>query len=93
MLRIVWSVVSWSVVNWFRARAWGIKKSYISGQSLAFNKLGHAIYEDWLPKALAEGTFVPAPSPYVVGNGLEYIQPALDFQKKGVSAMKVVVSL
>lgn len=57
------------------------------------NEVGAIIYEGFLPKALAEGQFVAAPEPHVVGKGLEHIQAALDVQRKGVSASKVVVSL
>ena len=51
------------------------------------------IYEEFLPKALAAGEYVAAPDPIVVGKGLEFMQAAMDMQKKGVSAKKVVVSL
>ena len=51
------------------------------------------LYEDFLPQALAEGHYVAAPQPVVVGKGLDYIQVGLDTQKQGVSAKKVVVSL
>lgn len=57
-------------------------------------KLGHAIFRDWLPKALEEGKFIPAPEPLVVGKGLEAVQGGMDLLKEqGVSAKKVVVSL
>jgi hypothetical protein len=48
---------------------------------------------DFLPKALAEGIYIAAPDPHVVGKGLEYMQAGFDLQKKGVSAKKMVVSL
>ena len=71
----------------------GVEAKFILGQSLKDNDLGKIIYEDFLPEALANGQFVAAPEPIVVGKGLEYLQEALDVQKKGVSAKKVVVSL
>ena len=46
-----------------------------------------AVYEDFLPAALAAGTFQAAPEP----RGLQHIQAALDAQMQGVSAMKAVV--
>lgn len=56
------------------------------------NEVGKAIYEDFLPKALEEGTFVPAPEPDVVGKGLESIQAAVDLYRGGTpSAKKWVV--
>ena len=51
------------------------------------------IFEDFLPKVLAEGKYVAAPYPEVVGKGLEYIQAGFELQKKGMSAKKVIVSL
>ncbi|KAI0377225.1 hypothetical protein F5Y04DRAFT_285170 [Hypomontagnella monticulosa] len=51
------------------------------------------IYEDYLPRALAEGQFVPSPEPQVVGKGLEKIQDAFMIHMQGVSAKKIVVTL
>lgn len=48
---------------------------------------------DFLLTALAEGAYIAAPDPLIVGKGLEYIQAVFDLQKKGTSAKKVVVSL
>jgi NADPH:quinone reductase-like Zn-dependent oxidoreductase len=70
----------------------GIKTSFIWG-SVAHSPVGEAVYAKYLPEALASGKFRAAPEPLVVGEGLEAIQGALDMQKKGVSAKKVVVSL
>ena len=52
-----------------------------------------AVYGKFLPKALKEGKYVCAPEPMVVGKGLESIQEALEVQKKGVSARKVIITL
>jgi len=57
------------------------------------NEVSRVIYEDLLPRALAEGRYVAAPDPFVVGKGLDSIQAGFDVQMKGVSARKVVVSL
>jgi NADPH:quinone reductase-like Zn-dependent oxidoreductase len=57
------------------------------------SEVSKVIFEDFLPKALAEGKYVAAPAPMVVGKGLESIQEAFKIQQKGVSAKKVVVSL
>ena len=51
------------------------------------------IYRDFLPKALAEATFVPSAPTKVVGHGLKALQAALETLKAGVSATKVVVAL
>lgn len=70
-----------------------MKTAFIFGGSLVHNGVGKMIYTDFLPRALAEGEFVAAPDPIVVGKGLEFVQPAFEMQRKGVSAKKVVVSL
>jgi hypothetical protein len=71
----------------------GVESKFILGGSLAENELGAAVYADYLPRALAEGKFIAAPEPLVVGKGLENIQKAFEVQREGVSAKKVVVSL
>lgn len=93
LLITIYSFLSWSIYNWFRSTARRQSTNFIFGSSLAFNEVGKAVYEDFLPEALAKGNIVPAPEPHVFGKGLENIQAAMDFQKAGVSAKKVVVSL
>ncbi|KAK7952730.1 Polyketide synthase- enoylreductase [Apiospora aurea] len=51
------------------------------------------IFAEYLPRALAEGTFAARPEPQVVGRGLEKIQEAFEVLRKGVSARKIVVQL
>nr|BBH86802.1 hypothetical protein KTC_15530 [Thermosporothrix sp. COM3] len=78
-------------------RTKGIRaKSISDSTSLAdtdYNKVCKLIYEDFLPQALAAGSYIAAPEPVVVGQGLDHIQAGLDAQRQGVSAQKVVVSL
>lgn len=71
----------------------GVTMKPVFGTTLKDNDVGKAVYEDFLPRALATGSFVPAPEPMVVGTGLEKIQEGVDLLKKGVSAKKVVVTL
>ncbi|MCJ1477424.1 hypothetical protein MMC13_006095 [Lambiella insularis] len=71
----------------------GVTMRMVFGTTLKDNRVGKAIYEDFLPMALEAGTFVPAPDPLVVGEGLESIQKAINRQREGVSAQKVVVTL
>lgn len=52
-----------------------------------------AVWELFLPKALASGQVVPAPEAEVVGKGLEAIEGALEAWRKGVSGKKIVVSM
>ena len=85
--------VSWNISNWFLSRARHIRNKFIFATTLIENGVGKTVYVDFLPEALAKGTYIAAPDPLVVGKGLEYIQAGFDLQKKGVSAKKVVVSL
>ncbi|GAD91887.1 oxidoreductase, zinc-binding dehydrogenase family protein [Paecilomyces variotii No. 5] len=56
------------------------------------NAVGKAVFQEFLPAALADGRFVPLET-VAVGKGLESIQSGLDTLKKGVSAKKLVVTL
>jgi NADPH:quinone reductase-like Zn-dependent oxidoreductase len=56
-------------------------------------EIGQHVWGKFIPAALESGQFVPAPKPLLVGKGLKNIQKALDRQKEGVSAQKVVVKL
>jgi len=71
----------------------GVEAKFIMGDDLKDNEISNIVYGEFLPKALAEGKYVAAPEPMVVGKGLEYVQKAFEVQKNGVSARKVVVSL
>lgn len=57
------------------------------------NDLTHAIWSDYVTKALEQGKLKCVPEPLVVGKGLGNVQKGLDENKKGVSAKKVVVEL
>ena len=76
-----------------RARRSGVKLSAIWGSDLRHSPIGPAIWHDLLPSALADGRFTPMPEPVVVGHGLDALQDALDRQRRGVSAQKLVVTL
>jgi NADPH:quinone reductase-like Zn-dependent oxidoreductase len=78
---------------WIKSKQKGVSSKFIWGSDLMANELGNAIYKDFLPSALAEDRFVPAPEPMIVGTGLEHVQEAMRINKKGVSAKKVVVLL
>jgi hypothetical protein len=56
-------------------------------------EVGKAVWKDFLPSALMEGRFKPAPPATVVGTGLEHLQDGLEKSKKGVSATKLVILL
>ncbi len=91
--QVVLKLVSSNVSLQMKCRIRHIRTKYVYGTTLKENEVSKVIYEDFLPKALAEGRYVAAPEPYVVGTGLEHVQAGFDAQIKGVSAKKVVVSL
>ena len=91
--RQVPKLVLFGVSLLLKSRMRGIQTKIIFGSSLIENEVSRVIYTDFLPRALAEGRFVAAPDPHVVGKGLKSVQAALDLQKKGVSASKLVVTL
>ena len=76
-----------------KCRLRGIRCKAIYGTTLMDNEVSRIVYVDFLPRALAQGRFIARPEPMIVGKGLGAIQSALDVQRKGVSAAKVVVSL
>ncbi len=76
-----------------KSRRLGVTARFFDASSVIDNEVGRYVYQDYLGKALAAGSFRPAPPPKVVGTSLHDIQAAFDIQRKGVSAAKVVVSL
>ncbi|PYI03126.1 GroES-like protein [Aspergillus sclerotiicarbonarius CBS 121057] len=71
----------------------GVACKFIFASTVKDNEVSHRLYGEYLPAALAHGSFVAAPEPEVVGTGLEAIQGALDTLKQGVSAKKLVMTL
>ena len=71
----------------------GISCKFIFCSDLKDNEVSKVIFDDFLPRTLAEGKFVAVPDPHVVGKGFEHLQEAFDLHKNGVSATKIVVSL
>ncbi|PVH82613.1 putative zinc-binding alcohol dehydrogenase domain-containing protein cipB [Cadophora sp. DSE1049] len=56
-------------------------------------EIGEWLFNDYLRKALADGTIVPAPKIEVVPGGLSGAQTAFDKLKAGVSGRKLVVKV
>jgi len=75
------------------ARRNGVRTKMIWGSALLNTDVGPLIYKHFLPAALADGRFVSAPEPLIVGHGLAAIPGALERQRAGVSARKLVVTL
>lgn len=76
-----------------RARRAGVRTGFIWGSSLRDDEVGRRLWAETLPTGLADGTLRPVPEPVVVGDGLAAVQGALDRQRAGVSAQKVVVTI
>jgi NADPH:quinone reductase-like Zn-dependent oxidoreductase len=89
MARLIWSNV-WLIL---KCRMRGIRTKFIFGTTLVDNEVGRLIYAEFLPDALADGRYVAAPDPFVIGRGLDQVPAALEAQKQGVSAKKLVVAL
>lgn len=92
-LQTVFYFLTGQIRIFLKSKTGGIRTNFIFGSTLIDNGVGEAIWVDFLPRALAEGTYVAVPDAQVVGKGLENIQTGFDVQKKGMSAKKVVVSL
>lgn len=75
------------------ARPRGIRVSSIWGGTPVLSPVGPAVFRDYLPEALADGRFRPAPEARVVGIGLSQIPAALAYLRDGVSATKLVVTI
>jgi NADPH:quinone reductase-like Zn-dependent oxidoreductase len=76
-----------------RARRTGVRISTVWGSALRHSAVGPAIWRAFLPAALAAGRYRALPEPLVAGTGLESVPEALELQRRGVSARKVVVTL
>ena len=92
-LQVIRSFIEFSIKMAVKTRLNGIRSKFVFGSSLAFNGVGRAMYENFLPDALAHGRYVAAPDPHVIGHGFVAIQDGLDVQRMGVSARKIVITL
>jgi NADPH:quinone reductase-like Zn-dependent oxidoreductase len=77
----------------WRARRRGVATPFVWGTALIHNHVGPMIFQDFLPAALARGTFIPSPPCQVTGHGLEAIPAAMAMHAAGVSAAKLVVTI
>ncbi len=91
--RLLARLVSATAALQLRSRTRGVATRFVIGTTLKTNEVGPAIYQDFLPTALAAGRYQAAPPATVVGHDLADLQHALDIQRRGVSAQKVVVTL
>jgi len=75
------------------AKRTGLETKMIWGGSLVDNEVGEMIYGAFLPEALSRKTYAAMPPSEVVGHGLQFISEAMERQRRGVSARKLVVTL
>jgi NADPH:quinone reductase-like Zn-dependent oxidoreductase len=78
---------------WVKTKRTGVRTKFVYASDIKKNSVSKSIYADFLPQALAEGRYLAAPEPQVVGHGLENVQEGFEQLKKGVSAKKLVVTL
>lgn len=77
----------------WRAHRRGVATPFVWGTALMHNHVGPMIFQDYLPEALARGTFVASPPCQLAGHGLEAIPAAMAKHAAGVTASKLVVTL
>ncbi|CAG7956483.1 unnamed protein product [Penicillium salamii] len=72
----------------------GVEGVFVNGLAPGLINLdvGDAVWRKYLPEALANGSFVAKPDPFVL-KGLESVQEGVDLLKKGVSARKIVIEV
>ncbi|GAA2751793.1 hypothetical protein [Amnibacterium kyonggiense] len=75
------------------SRLHGVRARFIFGSSIKHTMVSSAIYGEYLPAAHAEHRYRIAPAPTIAGCGLAEVQEALDLQRRGVSATKLVVKI
>ena len=93
ILKLVPAMLGSSVRTWLKSRRCGVAAKFLDASTMIDNEVGRYIYQEYLGKALTAGSFRPAPPAKVVGTGLRNIQEAMDTQRRGVSASKIVVAL
>ncbi|CAM0139048.1 hypothetical protein VKS41_003643 [Umbelopsis sp. WA50703] len=93
LVQMMGSMVYHNVSIWTKTRLSGVSTKFVWGSELKKNEVGPAIFAEFLPKALENGSYIIAPEPEVIGHGLDQIQNAFDTLRNGVSAKKLAVTL
>jgi NADPH:quinone reductase-like Zn-dependent oxidoreductase len=72
----------------------GVESNFIKGVALRYDDdKSKALWGSFLPKSLADGSYRALPEALVVGHGLDKVQEAMERQRSGVRAQKVVVTV
>jgi len=93
LLPVLASIVAGNAALALRSWRKGVGIKFIWGGSPVGNEVGPMIFADFLPAALVEKRYVAAPEASVIGEGLAAIPGALELQRLGVSASKLVIKL
>lgn len=93
LVKLIAGFLRFGISTWIAGTLGGIRYQFIMSQSLAYDGVGKAVYNDYLLAALSEKRYSTAWEPFVGGKGLDCIQAALDLHRQGMSARKLVVSL
>ena len=70
-----------------------VSRTLAARVATAWKEGGTWLFNDWLEKALVDGSYKPSPGVQIVEGGLESMQKALNLHKKGVSGKKLVIPL
>ena len=60
---------------------------------VGLDRVGKAVWRDYMPTALESGKFQAKPDPHVIKGGLTKVQDGIDMLRKGVSAKKIVIEI
>lgn len=76
-----------------RCRRHGVRAGFVNASAIRSTEVSRTAYEQYLSAALAAHRYQVAPPALIAGEGLGALAGALDLQRRGVSARKVVVAL
>ncbi|CAK7244573.1 MAG: hypothetical protein STHCBS139747_006117 [Sporothrix thermara] len=86
----LWQTMRMNVAS----RTSGVEVKFVETLGIAVpGNVVSRVFREFLPEALAKGQFKTAPRTRITGHGLEAVQAAMNVQRKGVSAEKIVVTL
>lgn len=91
--RVTGRLIGSNVALQVAARGRRVRLAYIWGSSIKNDDIGTYVFGSYLPTVLADPEYRVSPAATVAGHGLEAIQGAMDRQRAGVSAEKLVVTL
>ncbi|GKT93790.1 zinc-binding oxidoreductase [Colletotrichum tofieldiae] len=60
LVSMIWALTSETVTATVKGKLSGVRSKFIWGSDVMANEVGAAIYQDFLPGAMAQGLFVPA---------------------------------